>query len=73
MVEQRALVTKFTEECELADVEHRRLVAALHAQTSAADLQNEPVDKAVPCSLSSIMDGSFTDKLVIDPSELLGG
>eukprot|EP00959_Pyramimonas_sp_CCMP1952_P300540 6285969-Pyramimonas_sp.AAC.1 len=63
MVEQRALVTKFTEECEQADAEHRRLVAALHAQTSAADLQKEPVDKAVPCSLSSIMDGSFTDKL----------
>ncbi|CAK0860260.1 unnamed protein product, partial [Prorocentrum cordatum] len=73
MVEQRALVTKFTEECEQADSEHRRLVAALHAQTSAADLQKVPEDKVVPCSLSSIMDGTFTDKLVIDPSELLGG
>ncbi|CAK0837431.1 unnamed protein product [Prorocentrum cordatum] len=72
MVEQKGLVTKLTEEVEVAEAEHRRLVAALHEQTIQSR-QNDGEAKSVPCSLAAVMDGTFSRQLDIDPSELLVG
>ncbi|CAK0879726.1 unnamed protein product [Prorocentrum cordatum] len=74
MLEQRALVTKLTEEVEQAAAEHRRLVPAFHVQTARPPEKSVEADGGATskCTLASILDGSFSEQLSIDPSELLG-
>ena len=43
MVEQRGLATKLTGELEQSEIEHRRLVKALHAETTANALHGDCV------------------------------
>eukprot|EP00959_Pyramimonas_sp_CCMP1952_P028553 598898-Pyramimonas_sp.AAC.1 len=67
MLQQKALFVQLSQELSKCDFARAKLVAQLRQSTC-----KETEESVAKWNLASILDGSFTKQLVIDPSDIIG-